>query len=424
MATVSANRNTTAFDALNGRMMRVAPIVHTPVQSAVSSPQVNAIVQPTAVVRSSLRFTTRTIQMRDIIKDFEDKTIDIPDHQRDFVWLLNKQQKLINTLQRGLPIPTVLLGSRLGEKKLWIEDGRQRLTTVQMFMNNEFPNLEGKKWDDLTQEEQFNITHYSVPVTEYSGATDKERIDIFDRFQNGSPLTNGERLHALTACSSVVKFAKKLLTKGTPLSDRLAVHWGDKVTKDPRKKFLENAVAAVLGVAFGPGLISKKWEEIRDYLDNHLDEVSMLKDFTRVADIYDEVLTKEAGLTKTEKRRMFDCGSYLGYILYSLSYKRRMAQGGDITVDNAYVPNSLEGDDAEWKRLKDGWVKFLVEARRYTDLMKDKLHQDCEDGFSRTWQNKRWELGYIRVFDSKNQARIDVIRNPNDRSSDDGEDDE
>jgi hypothetical protein len=419
MATVTANRNTTGFDSLTGRLMRVAPIVHTPV----AQPQ-NTVVPPSPVVRSSLRFTTRTIQMRDLIKDFEDKTIDVPDHQRDFVWGLKKQQGLINTLQRGLPIPTVLLGSRLGEKKLWIEDGRQRLTTVQMFMNNEFPNFEGKKWDDLTKEEQFNITHYSVPVTEYSGATDEERIDIFDRFQNGSPLTNGERLHALTACSSVVKFAKKLLVRGSPLSDRLAVHWGDKVTNDNRKKFLENIVAAVLGIAFGPALISKKWEDIRDYLNKTLNEGAMMKDFTRVADIYDEVLTKEAGLNKTEKRRLFDCGSYLGYILYSLSYKRRMAQGGNVNNDVGYVPNSLEGDDAEWKRLKDGWVKFLVEARRDTDLMKDKLHYDCSfDMFSRTWQNKRWELGYLRVFDSKN-PRIVEIKNGTDRVSDDGEDDE
>jgi len=418
MASVPTNRNTTGFDSLNARMKQVAPVIHTPSPGPVSQAQASA------VVRSNLRFNTRTVQMRDLIKQFKDKTIDIPDHQRDFVWALKKQQGLINTLQRGLPIPTVLLGSRLGENKLWIEDGRQRLTTVQMFMDGMFPNLEGKKWDDLTKEEQYDITHYSVPVTEYSGATDEERIDIFDRFQNGSPLTNGERLHALTECSSVVKWAKKLMVKGTPLSDRLAVHWGDKVTKDNRKKFLENGVAAVLGVAFGPALISKKWEDIRDYLNKPLNEVAILKDFTRVADIYDEVLTKEAGLTKTDKRRLFDCGFYLGYILYSLSYKRRMAQGGDVSEDNGYVPNSLEGDEAEWKRLKDGWVKFLVDARRDTDLMKNKLQYDCSfDNFSRTWQNKRWELGYLRVFDSKS-PRIAEIKNGSDRVSDDGEDDE
>jgi len=428
MATVNAKRG--GVDVLTGRAMG-APVAVVPAPGPVANVLLPAPAAAAAVgggaaaavgggaaapvaQRSMIRYQPRQEKMGVLIQDLKSGALAIPEHQREFVWNLFKKQALVDTILRGLPIPTVLIGSTINDPKRSIEDGRQRLTTIQHFMEGEFTTHDGRKFAALSMEEQFGVSHYMVPVTEYSGATDSERFDIFDRHQNGTPLSTGERLHSLTSCSPAVSFARENLMKvGTPISNRFFTLWGDRVGGDKRKNNLANAVAIVLGLAFGPRYISKKYEEIRDKLAKPINEAGVLADLGRVAEIYEEVQKKEPGGNKTVRNRMFNCGIYLGYILYSLSYKARKDTG-------AWVVNSLEGDEGEWKRLKDGWVKYLIRARRKDHQDGGVLDRD-EGEVVRHWSSNRWELGYLRVFDPKN-PRVDELLKGEAESPDDEED--
>lgn len=75
---------------------------------------------------------------------FAEKNVysDYPPCQRDYVWTPTMQQRFIDSILRGLPIPpiTVLPASanELMGPRYWIVDGQQRMKTILKYRNNEF----------------------------------------------------------------------------------------------------------------------------------------------------------------------------------------------------------------------------------------------------------------------------------------------
>jgi hypothetical protein len=56
-----------------------------------------------------------------------------PDWQRNFVWKLKKQRRLIESILLGLPIPSLLLFRESSDGQTYVIDGRQRLETITRF---------------------------------------------------------------------------------------------------------------------------------------------------------------------------------------------------------------------------------------------------------------------------------------------------
>jgi hypothetical protein len=57
-----------------------------------------------------------------------------PEWQRGFVWKLQKQRRLIESMLLGLPIPSFLFFEESSTGRIYVIDGRQRLETIQRFM--------------------------------------------------------------------------------------------------------------------------------------------------------------------------------------------------------------------------------------------------------------------------------------------------
>jgi hypothetical protein len=78
----------------------------------------------------------------------EDNAVVAPDFQRSFVWTLQYQQELIETILLDKdPIPHIWLDKRVVNRvtTYYIVDGLQRLTTLVRFTNNKFPvRIRGK----------------------------------------------------------------------------------------------------------------------------------------------------------------------------------------------------------------------------------------------------------------------------------------
>ena len=79
-----------------------------------------------------------------------------PEFQRDFIWTREQQSKLIESVVMRIPLPVFYLAEDQ-EGRMVVVDGRQRLTTLQRFVNNEFQlnlnnrtDLHGKKFKDLS----------------------------------------------------------------------------------------------------------------------------------------------------------------------------------------------------------------------------------------------------------------------------------
>lgn len=57
-----------------------------------------------------------------------------PPYQRDFVWSNSDSQTLIESILRGIPLPSIILARGTGNETYQIVDGKQRLTAILRFM--------------------------------------------------------------------------------------------------------------------------------------------------------------------------------------------------------------------------------------------------------------------------------------------------
>lgn len=133
-----------------------------------------------------------------------------PDFQRDFVWQVPKQSKLIESCIMRIPLP-VFYVAEAPDGRIIVVDGLQRLTTFYRYMRNQFrltglgsrdPDakhpLEGKLFKDLSVTLQERVS--DSPLTMYildAKAPERARLDIFERVNSGEPLTRQQMRNAL-----------------------------------------------------------------------------------------------------------------------------------------------------------------------------------------------------------------------------------
>ena len=380
-----------------------------------------------------IRKSYSPLKVRDLVDDLDQKRLSIPPHQREFRWDLKRQQKFIWSILKGYPIPSMLMSQEtMVDHTLYIEDGRQRITTLSRFRNDLFgvqwpPNTELLcKYSELTVEDQITFDTTDILVWKFSNATATDRIEIFDWHQNGAPLSVGERYHAQHA-SPLISFVKKLLmTPGTGYHDRAASIWGirgdpvdvpdDFVSKDKRRKWLLDATALVLGLVYGPANMSKKYNPERGFITMEISDEkkkAVEKDLVRILEIY-ETVNATVPVTKPAKwlNYHWDPGTYTGCIAYSLSVgARELHEKSQVSVekddydDDVYKPNSLRDKPEEWLAIKAKWIEYMTEVRRtmnqnpgrtITSVLKKKIHKHMSS--ARAWEKIRWEYGYKRVF--------------------------
>ncbi|KAJ3869502.1 hypothetical protein EV359DRAFT_76621 [Lentinula novae-zelandiae] len=162
-----------------------------------------------------------------------------PEYQRDVVWTKEKQTNLIDSILRNFYIPPIIFAVETHEdgweSKTCI-DGKQRLTSIQRFMDGLIPRLflpsneildfishhsplcvqtktREKLWFKkdpsespknaakrkiLPDKYRQMFSNKQVVCVEYSGLTDADERDIFQRVQLGMALTSAEKLHVIT----------------------------------------------------------------------------------------------------------------------------------------------------------------------------------------------------------------------------------
>ncbi len=127
-----------------------------------------------------------------------------PDFQRDFIWPVDKQSKLIESVLMRIPLPVFYIAEN-EDGRMVVVDGLQRLSTFQNFVDNrlalrlhDHPELNGKHFNDLPSRlqnriEDCNLTLYIID----SKAPERARLDIFERVNGGAPLTRQQMRNCL-----------------------------------------------------------------------------------------------------------------------------------------------------------------------------------------------------------------------------------
>ena len=305
----------------------------------------------------------------------DDGEITIPDHQRKYCWTLLRQQELIDTVLSGLPVPSVIFFQR-ANRMLSLEDGHQRLKTLLRFRNNEFALADGRRYRDMDVEDRLNFDTYPMPVLAYRNATNQQVIEVFNRFQNGSALSVGERLYSLSELSPLVRLAKRLLmTPGEGLHNRAAASWGKRGGEDTKRKNLLCACALVAGLAFDTASLSRKWVDFerRDQngvmaLARDVDEARVVLKLERILRIYEASNGIFRVNGQAAKNKLWNMGTFTGYIVHCL--------------------NTLP--ETEWDNLETRWANFIAEARRNPQVMGTLT---VTIGSARSWTVTRWENG-------------------------------
>ena len=105
--------------------------------------------------------------------------------QRNSAWRNEDREEFIDTIINGYPIPPIFISSGiLDEEKLvniyHVLDGRQRLETIQNFINKNF-TYKGKLYDELDKRERVKILNYFVPIITIDDSNVQQLKEIFKR---------------------------------------------------------------------------------------------------------------------------------------------------------------------------------------------------------------------------------------------------
>lgn len=163
-----------------------------------------------------------------------------PPYQREAgVWSQEKQQLFLDSLMNGYDIPKLYLrevteSTRGTPAKYAVVDGKQRLTAIWRFINNDYPTSDDFQWDDaatlccqakLFRElpQQARDALLARPLDCVLIATDDEEDieEMFFRLNNGSPLNAAEKRNAIGG--KTVELIRRLATRHRFFADKIAV---------------------------------------------------------------------------------------------------------------------------------------------------------------------------------------------------------
>lgn len=110
-----------------------------------------------------------------------------PFYQRDLVWTLGQKQKYLEAVfeDKATISPTIILNwDNYCSDAYEVLDGKQRLSAVFGFINNEFPIFDGVYFSDLSSRDRCfildtNVLYTRIHKINRHNLTDNEKIELF-----------------------------------------------------------------------------------------------------------------------------------------------------------------------------------------------------------------------------------------------------
>lgn len=132
----------------------------------------------------------------------KNKTMFVPKFQREYVWNRTQASRLIESLIIQCPIPVIYLNQERDET-LAVIDGNQRLTSISLYINNEFelqglttyPELNGVIFADLDSRIQRHILNRTLRcITILKETHPQIKMDVFERLNTGAVQLNPQEI--------------------------------------------------------------------------------------------------------------------------------------------------------------------------------------------------------------------------------------
>lgn len=128
-----------------------------------------------------------------------------PDFQRDFVWDVEKQSKLIESTLMRIPLPVLYLAER-EDGNVVVVDGLQRLSTFYSYLRDGFAlkglnyatQLNGQRFSELSPKLQNRIEDTQLILYLIDNKVPEQaKLDIFERVNSGVPLTRQQMRNSI-----------------------------------------------------------------------------------------------------------------------------------------------------------------------------------------------------------------------------------
>lgn len=144
-----------------------------------------------------------------------------PEFQRNSVWPSAAKAYLLDTILEDKPIPIIFirreLSSQTGQHVYSIVDGQQRLRAIFQFLDNRLRLTQsqgrsyyGKKFSQLSPDDQARVMDYDLIVEELSGYPDDQIDDMFARINKYTVRLNQQELRHATAEGAFHEFATRV----------------------------------------------------------------------------------------------------------------------------------------------------------------------------------------------------------------------
>lgn len=159
--------------------------------------------------------------------------------QRENVWKPLQKAELVESILMGLPLP-IFYFNQDKQGRLIVVDGRQRLTALFEYMDDQWPlkglnvlkELNGKKFSELNPITQSQIEDYQIQAHVILPPTpDRIKFDIFDRVNRAGTQLNKQEIRNALYQGKATKFLKKIVE-----SDAFTKATGDAFAKNSRMK--------------------------------------------------------------------------------------------------------------------------------------------------------------------------------------------
>lgn len=227
-----------------------------------------------------------------IVRRLKNKSIYLPDFQRNYVWSLKKASKFIESLLLGLPVPGIFLYKE-SDQKMLIIDGFQRLETLKMYysgifgkkafqLTDVFKDLNGLSYEKLPEDYKRKLDDTLLHSTIVKADDPKEKnynaiYMIFERLNTGGVNLSPQEIRN---CVSHGDFQKKLVS----ISEDAIVK--NILRIDPKRKKDQEIVLRLIALSYD----HKNYNgNMKQYLNNFMFDNKELKN-KKVVKIIDEFI--------------------------------------------------------------------------------------------------------------------------------------
>lgn len=140
-----------------------------------------------------MNYIIKELTIKELYNLIEDRKLDLrPPYQRNFIWGKKDQQLLIDSIEKGFPLPNFFIYQR-PNGILEMVDGQQRAETICRFINGDIKDLKNRTFNEIMDKDRF--FSYKLNVTLLSDVKESKGENIASFYA----LVNKQGMHLNSA---------------------------------------------------------------------------------------------------------------------------------------------------------------------------------------------------------------------------------